>query len=158
MAYRKSIDLTEKRSRVNRVVSQNETGSRVGDVMTPNPLTVDFHVPVAELLSLFEQYQIEHLLVVENGQLAGMLRDRDIARIFTAEDHDAQAFRQLRAVDLMRTDPAQVDPTADLATAARTMVENGVHCLPVTDEGRPIGVITTTDLLLALESLVACVH
>ncbi len=158
MTCRKPNDISEKRNRVNRIVSQNETGSRVCDVMTPNPLTVDRHVPVAELLSLFERYEIEHLLVVEDGQLAGMLRDRDIARVFTAEDRDAAAFRQLRAVDLMGTDPARIGPTADLATAARTMVENGVHCLPVTDEGRPIGVITTTDLLLALESLVACVN
>lgn len=153
MSSRKPSNLGEKRQRVQQVVAARALGAQVRDVMTPKPLTVDRATPIGEVFTLFDQHRIEHLLVVDEGELVGILRDRDVVRVFSTDECDARAFRQLLAGDLMGLRPAHVAPDADLALAARMMVENGIHCLPVTEAGHPIGIVTTTDLLLALEAV-----
>ena len=53
----------------------------------------------------------------------------------------------------MSTDLITVSPETSLLEAVRLIVENGISCLPVVEHGRAIGILTTTDLYLALEQL-----
>jgi acetoin utilization protein AcuB len=45
--------------------------------------------------------------------------------------------------DVMVSDVVTIDPSASLATAARTMEQANVGMLPVIEDGRVRGVITT---------------
>ncbi len=55
---------------------------------------------------------------------------------------------QLPLAHVMRTaHPAATDPEADLADAARCMVENNVRCMPVIADGRVTGILRLCDVL-----------
>ena len=55
-----------------------------------------------------------------------------------------------RVKDLMTKDVLTVDPENTVVNAAERMLENRVHALLVTEEDKPIGIISSYDLLLVM--------
>jgi CBS domain-containing protein len=121
---------------------------KVGDVMTPNPVSISEAASLAEATNLLESRQISGLPVVDpTGTLVGVLSQTDLIR--------AQANPQLHsnwlglAVREIMTQPAlTIRASAGLDEAARLMGERRVHRLVVTDEAAtPIGIISASDLV-----------
>jgi acetoin utilization protein AcuB len=125
-----------------------------GHVMTTGPVSVEPQTSAGELMTVFYEMRFRHLLVTENGLLVGVISDRDVGRLFgingSANPRDLQ---RLTARDLMSTDLITVEPHTPLSEAVRRIVDHGINCLPVVHEGIPLGILTTTDLYLALEQL-----
>ena len=56
--------------------------------------------------------------------------------------------RPFTAVDVMTPNPKSIDHTAKVRETAEVLQKNGIHIAPVIDAaGRPIGVVSRTDLL-----------
>jgi CBS domain-containing protein len=55
----------------------------------------------------------------------------------------------MRAADLLTEDLVTVSPVASLAAAGEAMVRADVGSVVVADEGTPVGIVTTTDLVRA---------
>jgi CBS domain-containing protein len=84
-------------------------------------------------------------LVVGEDHLDGIITESDVVSAVGEELDPATPVSELM------TDPVvTVRPTEPLRTAAERMGRNGVKKLPVVENGTPVGVITTTDLALAL--------
>jgi CBS domain-containing protein len=83
-------------------------------------------------------------IVDDDGRLAGILTDRDIA---LAAHASGEALWRLRIADTMHAPVFTCGPGDGVEIAARTMREHRVHRLPVVDaERRPIGLISLDDL------------
>lgn len=54
---------------------------------------------------------------------------------------------QLIVSDVMNTNVVSIDSKANVKDAANSMVQNGIGSLIVTEQGRPVGIITETDML-----------
>jgi CBS domain-containing membrane protein len=98
--------------------------------------------------------RIRHLPVVDGGKLVGIVSQRDLlaASLSRALDFDQGQRRSfLRAVEVaevMTPEPVTIAPETTLREAARLVLRHKIGCLPVVDgEGRPIGIVTETDLL-----------
>ncbi|HKG04651.1 MAG TPA: CBS domain-containing protein [Conexibacter sp.] len=78
----------------------------------------------------------------EDRNVLGMLSERDVVRI-VAQRRDPDAVRigrlQLQAI-------ASVDADASIDDAWTTMMEHDLVQMPVTDDGRLIGVLRRTDI------------
>ncbi|MFW5835164.1 MAG: CBS domain-containing protein [Pseudomonadota bacterium] len=61
---------------------------------------------------------------------------------------DFQAGRSPRVADVMQTDFVTVDVKMPLEVAAACMRRHDVRCLPVTENGAPIGMLTDRDLVV----------
>jgi CBS domain-containing protein len=89
-----------------------------------------------------EQRVSSVLLVDEAGRLQGIVTDRDLRnRVLAA---GVSSDRPLREV--ATKDPVHVDVRAMAFDAMLLMARNNIHHVPVTDEGRVIGMVTATDL------------
>lgn len=130
---------------------------QVREWMSPDPVTVTPHTPVAEARQLLSDHGFRHLPVVEGGRLVGILSDRDVAinpralraavRGHTAGDL-VDDDRPVEAV--MSRDPHVVAADATLEDAARLLVSRQISALPVVDDARTlVGIITSVDCLLA---------
>jgi CBS domain-containing protein len=66
--------------------------TRVGQVMTPNPLTIRPDMHLDEAMALMTERRHRHLPVIQDGELVGMLSIGDIMRWMTLhqEDHIRQ--------------------------------------------------------------------
>lgn len=81
-------------------------------------------------------------ICAEDRTVLGMLSERDVVRI-VAQRRDPDSIRVGRlAVESV----ASVDADASIADAWTTMIQHGLVHLPVTDDGRLIGVLRRADI------------
>jgi len=129
---------------------------RVGDVMTPDPITVRPEMSVADARALMAKERIRHLLVTgEAGELIGIVTDRDIKRALPSPVTSLSVWEvndlleKVGVGDIMTKAVITVSPWRDARDAALIMVHHKIGALPVTEEGRLLGILTETDLLKA---------
>lgn len=80
--------------------------------------------------------------VLDNGQLVGIITDRDIRGNMGRLD-------QVEAKYAMTANPVTVEPTTPMHDAARLLFERKIDALPVLEDGQLVGVITSSDILRA---------
>lgn len=129
---------------------------RIREWMTPTPVTVSPATPITKAQDLMLYRRIRHLPVVDDGQLVGIVTDRDVR---TVQPSPATSFavgeirfllEKLLVGEVMTRSVITVGPDEPLADAVRLMLENKIGGLPVVAEGRLVGILTELDLLRAL--------
>ena len=113
---------------------------RIQDVMSRNVVSVPREMGVAMARERLRAEEIDHLVVVDGKRVIGVVAGRDILR---ASDDKPLSTVMSRNVVTIR-------PEATLRHAAGVMRGGAVGCLPVIDDGRLVGIVTTSDLLTAL--------
>ncbi len=112
---------------------------KVGDLMSTRLITVPPNHPHEATCRLMEKEQIHHLLVVDAEQtLLGIISDRDAKRL----GHTA--------AEIMTPDPVSVNAETDIKQAITMLLQNHYSALPVTDQGRAVGMLTSNDLIATL--------
>ena len=125
----------------------------VRDVMQPHVVTVTPQTTLSEAVRLTRQRGIRHLPVLEGGELVGIVSDRDIKRAMASpatslEAHELTSLLdRLTMAEIMTRPVMTVAPPVPVEEAARVMVREKISALPVTEEGRLVGIVTETDVL-----------
>ncbi len=121
---------------------------RVRDIWTEKPRRCTPDSNLAEVASIFWEANCGSLPVVDdNGQVVGMITDRDVCMATGTRNQPAAdiAVRQVISGTVWTCLPDD-----DLRTALRTMQSHKVRRLPVVDiEGHLQGVLSLTDVALA---------
>ncbi len=123
--------------------SVNLISLRVAEILTRPPVTLASTVSVREAAVLMTRERVSSLMVVDQGQLRGIVTDRDLRSRVIAEG--VAYDRPLR--DIMTAAPVTVDVRGLAYEALLTMARSGIHHLPVIDGKRVAGMITDTDLI-----------
>jgi CBS domain-containing protein len=121
---------------------------RVSDIMTPDPITIEGSASLDHALELMDRHEMRHLPVMEDGQLAGILSDRDLLEA-TGWQHHGQGDPDGEVRKHMRVPVETVKPDIDVNQAAVLMVRAHVGCAPVVDHGRLLGLVSEIDVLRA---------
>lgn len=117
----------------------------VEQLMTPHPIVVDAATPITHCARLMDDRDIGALGVMRDGEIVGVLTDRDIVVRAVAREQDA---RSLTAGDIATPDVVSVPPSATVADAEARMIERAVRrVFIVADDGRPVGILTLDDLV-----------
>jgi CBS domain-containing protein len=117
----------------------------VKQLMTPYPVVVDAATPVAQCARLMDDRDIGALGVMREGQLVGVLTDRDIVLRAVARELD---LATLDAGVLATPDVVSVSSDASIEEAEQRMRERAVRRLfVIADDGRPLGILTLDDLI-----------
>jgi acetoin utilization protein AcuB len=125
----------------------------VQDVMKTDLVTVGPETALPEAVRLASRRGIRHLLVVDDGRLVGMVSDRDLKRAMASpatslEAHELRyLLERLQVREIMTRAVITVGAMLPVEEAARLMVQEKIGALPVTEEGRPVGIVTETDVL-----------
>jgi CBS domain-containing protein len=128
------------------------TALSVGQLMSPDPITVGQDVAGADAVRLLEEHEISGMPVVDaDGVLIGMLSQTDVLHA-RASEHLWARWPGLRVRHLMHAPVLTADVSMPLEEAARMMERARIHRLVVVDEDQrtPIGIISTSDLVRAL--------
>jgi CBS domain-containing protein len=112
--------------------------------MTQRLQTISPSDSVEELKQLTAAKGIHHLLVTDaEARLLGIISDRDLL------GRPGQI-----AADVMTANPLTVTPDTPVSAALTLLVRRRISCLPVVEGERACGIITTTDVILALQCII----
>lgn len=125
----------------------------VRDVMQPRLVTVTPQATLAEAMRLIGERGIRHLPVVAGDRLVGIVSDRDLKRAMAspatslAQNELTYLLARVTVDEIMTRAVITIGPSFAVEDAARIMVTEKVSALPVTEEGRLVGIVTETDIL-----------
>jgi len=151
---------------------------RVKDVMSRSLVTAQPEQDLMEIESLLVKHRITGLPVVEAGNLVGVISASDVARVQVlmnsldgqvddrldwqqqadgfqhSDPPEFHGFRQmlhrLKVRDAMQDRVTVCQENDSLGEVARTMVDQRVHRVIVVDGQRPVGIISSLDLVRVL--------
>ena len=116
---------------------------QVSEIMTTRTITVEPASTVKEAAALMNKHNIGAVPVVENGDVRGMLTDRDIVLRCVSEGRDACS---LKVSDICSGGAVSVKPTQSVRDAMHLMSSEQVRRLPVVDGGKLVGILSMADI------------
>ena len=132
------------------------TEGTVSKIMATDVFALDRNASLGIAKEIMDQRRLRHFPVVEQGNVVGVVSQRDLFRASLAsmlgyEERTKKAFLDNLSIKGIMSDPP-ITVTADtgISEAARLMVEKKVGCLPVVDGKRLVGLVTETDFLKLL--------
>ena len=128
----------------------------IGDIMTRRVVTVEMDDPLSVIEEIFQNVQFHHVLVLNEGELVGIISDRDVLKTMSpflgtiSELPRDQETMTRPAHQIMTRNPITVPPEMTIKDAARRLLAKGVSCLPVVSEEKEImGIVTWKDIFKA---------
>lgn len=106
--------------------------------------SIEPNATVLAALQSMDEYKVGALMVVENDLLTGVISERHCARKVMLKELSSKSTR---VSEVMAREPVQVSPEASLEECMAIMGKHRVRHVPVTEEGKVLGVISSNDLL-----------
>jgi CBS domain-containing protein len=125
----------------------------VRDLMHSGLHTCRAEATLGKVAALLTKYHVHALVVVGgSGNVLGIISDYDLlAGEWLAVDlQDLATMRQLTAGELMSSPVESVEADLPLKTAAHKLIEKDVSRLLVTEQGQPVGIISTSDFVSSI--------
>ena len=113
----------------------------VAERMTRRLATIARDATLRQAAEEMCRHRVGSLLVFDEGQLRGIVTERDVLKAVGGGDFDA------RVDDLMTTDPETIDADEPLERAAVLMLHGGFRHLPEIEQGDVVGVLSMRDLV-----------
>lgn len=95
---------------------------------------------VTEAAKLMAAKNVGAIMVVQDDHLAGIFTERDVVFRVVARGLDAQATH---VADVMTRAPHTIGPDTPFGYALVVMQEKGFRHLPVVQDGKPVGIVSS---------------
>lgn len=133
----------------------SDSTETVDRLAQPDVASVPPDATVGEAARLMADRNVGDVLVIEDGELRGIVTDRDLAVELLAEGSDRYVLADgpgddLTVADVMTEDPVSVEPSAPLTRVLGRMRDAGVRRVPVVEDGRVVGVVSFDDVVVHL--------
>jgi acetoin utilization protein AcuB len=125
----------------------------VRDVMQSKLITIDPETTLPQAMRLAAERRVRHLPVVRDGDLIGIVSDRDLKQAMASPATSLEAhelnylLNRLTVAEIMTRAVITIGAMSPIEEAARLLVQEKISALPVTAAGQLIGIVTETDLL-----------
>jgi CBS domain-containing protein len=119
----------------------------VADCMTSGPHAIEAKASLSKAVRTMRIKGVRHLPVLDDGELVGVLTERDINLTRAVAQADPA---DLTVEEAMTPNPYVVSPDTPLSQVASAMAKRKIGSAVVMDGERLAGVFTTTDALHAL--------
>ena len=116
---------------------------RIDKIMNNSIVSVDSSVSATDAAKMMEDTDVGAVIVLENGSPIGIVTDRDFAIKITAHSYPIDTpVRRIMSSPLI-----SIDSSSDLWTASDLMSSRNVRKLPVIDDDKVVGIITSSDIV-----------
>lgn len=121
----------------------------VSEIMTVAPETVEASAPARDAAQTMRDGDLGAIVVLEGGDLYGIVTDRDVAIRVVAENRDPATTT---VGDIASRDPTTIESDLPVEDAIALMRERALRRLPVVEGGQPVGILTLGDLAVERDS------
>lgn len=116
---------------------------KIRDIMVTEVEAAEPDDTLDEVAAMMREQDVGAIPVVENGELIGIITDRDIVIRCIAEGRDPT---DVAADEVISGDLQTVEPDDDLEEARRIMARHQIRRLPVIENGALVGMVSLGDL------------
>ena len=139
-------------ARLSRVLDSRERNyclnQRVAELMVNDPIHVQADESIRAAAQRMSEAKISSLIVVKNGELAGIVTDRDLrSRVLAAGVDPDKSISEV-----MTLTPKTIRRSQTVYEAQLLMMTENIHHLPVMSGSAPVGIITLNDFVRAQNS------
>ncbi|MBZ0166776.1 MAG: CBS domain-containing protein [Candidatus Omnitrophica bacterium] len=117
--------------------------------MSYDPVTLDADKAIVDAENLMRDNGIRHLPIVEDGQVVGILSDRDIKLAKSI----VQAADAIQVRHICQSDVYSVEPNTPIDVVVDTMADHQYGSAVVVQNGKPVGIFTTVDACRTLAEI-----
>ena len=116
-------------------------------VMTKHPETIRPDDDLAKAKEIMDIGGFRRLTVVKDGKVVGIVTERDL--------RGHEGYLKTTKIDaVMKAQVVTVNSHTTVEEAARLMLTRKIGGMPVVDGGKLVGIVTTSDMLRALLSVI----
>lgn len=126
----------------------------ISTIMTKDVITLSLNDDLITAERLFKTNHIRHIPVVSGEHVVGMLSYTDLLRISFAdaidEDEktvDAVVYNMFTIEQVMAKNLVSVTSDTLIKEVAEILSKKEFHALPLVDDDKLVGIVTTTDLI-----------
>lgn len=126
----------------------------VSTIMSVKIITLKKKDDLEKAEYLFKKHKIRHIPVVEKGAIIGILSYTDLLRISFADAIDddemeveSLVYNMFTIEQVMAKNVVTVSSDTSIKEVAKILANKEFHALPVVDDDRLVGIVTTTDLI-----------
>lgn len=119
---------------------------KVSEIMSSRVISLRHNDTVLQAAEILSKNNIGSIPVITDGELVGIITDRDIVLRCVAGRCDAS---QMRIGEIMSTRLVTVSPDDSVESAMDTMARSKVRRLPVTEGKKVVGILTLADVARA---------
>ncbi len=116
----------------------------VRELMTENLVSVDTNEKVMYVAKLMDEKGISSVLAERNGDLVGIITDRDIITRVVAKGLDAV---KVRVGEVLSSPLITINEDASVEEAAKKMAEHHVRRLVVERDHQQVGIVAESDMI-----------
>ncbi|RKE98173.1 CBS domain-containing protein [Ichthyenterobacterium magnum] len=126
----------------------------VSVIMTKDVITLNHNDNLEVAEGLFKTHNIRHIPVVSGASIVGLLSYTDLLRISFADaidedeqDVDTVVYNMFTIEQVMAKNLVSVSSATTIKEVAEILSKKEFHALPVVDNDKLVGIVTTTDLI-----------
>ncbi len=120
-------------------------------IMTKELIIATTGHKLSQIQKFFLESGIQHLPVVDSGQLVGILSGNDVFRFYANNystfNTEEELDREFSCYAEMTKNPVTINSRTPIMEAAQIFAEKGFHALPVVDDGSLVGIVTSMDVI-----------
>jgi CBS domain-containing protein len=124
----------------------------VRDVMTKDVRVVRPDTTIQEVVATMNKFDIGSIIVVQGDRPVGIITERDI---LSRQVEPCLAPETLTARQVMSSPLITISETASIEEAARLMARKKAKRIPVMNNGKIVGIITFTDIVFKVPTMLA---
>ena len=124
----------------------------VRDIMSKDVRVVRLDSSVKEVVATMNKFDIGSIIVVQGDRPVGIITERDILRRVV---EPCLAPEILTARQVMTSPVVSIRETASLDEAAELMAKKKVKKLPVMNEEKLVGIVTFTDIVTKVPTMLS---
>jgi CBS domain-containing protein len=125
----------------------------VKDIMNKNVVIAKPEITVREASTAMNKFHIGSLVIVKDNNIVGILTERDILTA-VAEGKDLE---RTLAEEIMTKNVITIEPGKRIEDAVNLMTEHKIKKLPVVDDGKLVGIVTASDIIVVEPKLIETV-
>ena len=119
------------------------SGETVRTLVTRAPVSIGLDASIQDVANKMVSERVSAMLISDGDAVSGIVTDRDIrARVVAAG-----LPGDYPVTEIMTSDPITLDGDAHAYEAAMVMMQSNIHHLPITEDGKLIGMVSRSDFM-----------
>ena len=139
-------EINQNKSKISSYAENQKTQKRkvyARDIMSTKIESLTSKHTVADGMKLLTKYEIHHLPIVDNNVLVGIVSDRLLLKLLADDKPTTTPLEQVMVKEVLVG-----QEHSSISDIARVMLEERIHCVPITTEDLELkGLVTSSDIL-----------